>query len=140
MGFSMAYRFICTGFAFFLSMAFSSGCSPTCTAIDSVATVDVLTSAEQSAIEANGYFNLVGDCDTETVACEEALPDTCDVACTSGFTCRQVSLTIEPCGGNAFFPDVDYGDHWIRKCLEVENNSDSELTFSVEDTGDFFLE
>lgn len=140
MEFCVAYRFMGTCFALSLSIGLASACTPTCTAIDTAATIDVLTSSEQSAIEANGYFNLVGDCDTETVACEEALPDACEVACTSGFTCRQVSLTIEPCGGNALFPDVDYGDHWIRKCLEVESHTDSELTFSAEDTGVFGVE
>jgi len=130
----MTCRFLSIVFA--LCLGVSSGCNPICTAIDVTATTDVLTSEEQSTIDANSYFNLVGDCDTETVACEEALPDMCEVACTSGFTCQQVALTIEPCGGNAFFPDVDYGDHWIRKCLEVENFSEVESTWTIEDTGD----
>jgi hypothetical protein len=117
-------------------MLLTTACNPTCTAIDTKATTDELTSAEQAAVDANDYFNLTGDCETDTLACDELLPDTCEVACSSGYTCTQVALTIEPCGGNAFFPDVDYGDHWIRKCLEVANTSEEEVSFTIEDTGD----
>jgi hypothetical protein len=122
-----------------LATAFVSlqGCDRTCTAIDEAATTDPLTSAEQAAIDANAYFNLTGDCDTDEVACEELLPDSCEDACSAGFTCTQVALTVDPCGGNPFFPDVDPGDHWIRKCLEVENSSQANADgYGLEDTGE----
>jgi len=132
--FSGRFSAICTLITACMAL---NGCDPKCTALDEAATTDPLTAAEQVTIDANAYFNLTGDCDTEEVACEELLPHTCERACSTGFTCTQVALTVEPCGGNAFFPDIDAGDHWIRKCLEVENSSQADdERFDLEDTGE----
>ena len=105
--------------ALFLSLALFSACDP-CTELDAAALEDPLTASEQSQADANGYFNLVGDCETDDLACEELLPDSCEAACAPGATCTQLSLTIEPCGRDLIFWDRDTGDHWIRKCLEID--------------------
>ena len=95
-----------------------------CEEINVSAYEDEITAEEQAQVDEHGYFNLTGDCKTEEeLACTNALPHECDVACSEGNTCTQVEL--EKIGCNDFLewsnlaPGYDAGYKWKRKCLEV---------------------
>ena len=97
-----------------------------CEEIDADALVDQVTTEEQVLIDQHGYFNLVGDCKTqEELACQNALPDSCDIACGSGNTCTQVELEQIQCNDvlewSGLAPGYDAGYKWKRKCVEVPN-------------------
>ena len=114
------------------------GCDPTCTSLDIALATDPLTEAEEDAVAANDYFNTTGSCEKDTLACEEMLPATCEEACSEGETCTQVALNVEPCGRNSFFPDIDTGDHWLRKCLVVADSSENDsVDVGLAATGEF---
>ena len=105
------------------ALSFSiSGCGK-CEPIDVTTYEDPITTTE-SSYPIENYFNLVGDCHKDGVACQEYLPASCEEACPSGSTCIQVQLRIDPCARNFFFPDTDTGAHWIRRCLEFPNGTD----------------
>ena len=105
------------------TMLTTSACDGICTALDIDASLDPITSEDQALIDAFGYFNLVGDCETETLSCQEYLPATCEDACADDMTCVQVELRVDACGGNPFLPHIDPGDHWVRKCVEMPSTS-----------------
>jgi hypothetical protein len=108
---------------FFSTVLTTTGCDGVCTALEVDASLDDITSEDQSLIDAFGYFNLVGDCKTEALSCREYLPDTCEDACAADMTCIQVELRIDACGGSPYTPHVDPGDHWVRKCVEMPNTA-----------------
>lgn len=99
------------------------GCGK-CEPIDIEAYEDPITTAEYTYAPLDSYFNTVGDCQKDGLACQGYLPTTCEEACQPGFTCIQVELRISSCGRNSFFPDRDTGDHWVRRCLEVPNGTE----------------
>lgn len=99
------------------------GCGK-CEPIDIEAYKDPITTAESSYAPLENYFNTVGDCQKDGLACQGYLPATCEEACPPGSTCIQVELRISSCGRNTFFPDRDTGDHWVRRCLEVPNGTE----------------
>ena len=99
------------------------GCGK-CEPIDIEAYEDPITTAESSYAPQENYFNTVGDCQKDGLACQGYLPASCEEACQPGFTCIQVELRISSCGRNSFFPDRDTGDHWVRRCLEVPNGTE----------------
>ena len=106
-----------------LSLIGCGGSGSDCESIDVQAYVDPITPTE-SSYPIENYFNLTGECYTDGVACQEYLPDSCEEACSSGFTCIQVELRISPCARDFFFPDTDTGDHWVRRCLEFPNGTE----------------
>jgi hypothetical protein len=107
-----------------------AGCEGTCTALDIETTLDPITAEEQALTDEYGYFNLTADCETEPLTCQEFLPDLCEDACAPGMTCIQVELRVDACGGNPFLPNVNPGDHWVRKCLELPAEDAADLLAS----------